>query len=76
MTCDMLRLTRYMWHMEGVEYSLKISAFHLLRFGIDSVLKILSKRAIDLINESMSQWVTEGIQSVEPVEQPRLPKVC
>ena len=46
-TPDMLHLTRNMWHvthdvwhMVGSEHSFKISALQLLRFGIDSVLKI------------------------------------
>ena len=39
---DTWNVTHDMWHMVGVEHSLKISASHLLRFGIDSVLKILN----------------------------------
>ena len=38
----------------GGEHPLKISAPQLLRFGIDSVLKILNERMTDSINESMS----------------------
>ena len=37
MTCDM-------WHIVGGEHSLQMSAPQLLRFGIDSVLKILNER--------------------------------
>ena len=33
-----------MWHMVRGEHSLKISALKLLRFGIDSILKILNKK--------------------------------
>ena len=38
----------------GYEHSLKISAPQLLRFGIDSVLKILNERMTQLINELMN----------------------
>ena len=34
--------THDMWHMVEGEHSLKISASQLLRFGIDSALKILN----------------------------------
>ena len=40
----------------GGEYSLKISAPQLLRFGIDSVLKILKKRITQWMNESINEW--------------------
>ena len=40
--------------MIGGEHSLKFSAPHLFRFGINSVLKILNKRMTDLINELMN----------------------
>ena len=40
--------------MMGGEHSLKISAPQLLRFGIDSVLKIMNERITYLINQSMS----------------------
>ena len=40
--------------MVGGEHSLKISALQLLRFGIDSVLKILNERITDSINQLMS----------------------
>ena len=41
--------------MVGGEHSLKMSASQLLRFGIDSVLKILNKRITQLINQSINQ---------------------
>ena len=53
-----------MWYMVGGEHSLKISAPQLLRFGIDSVLKILNT---NLINELITKMF---------VEQPRLHRVC
>ena len=56
-----------MWHMVGSEYSLKISGPQLLRFGIDSVLKIP--------NERITQWINEAIMNVF-IEQPRLQLVC
>ena len=37
--------------MVGVEHSLKISAPQLLRFGIDSVLKILNERMTYSVND-------------------------
>ena len=45
MTCDM-------WHMGegGGEHSLKIPVPQLLRFGIDSVLKIRNWRVTQLFN--------------------------
>ena len=43
-TLDTWHVTYDTWHMVGGEHSLKISAPQLLRFGIDSVLKILNKR--------------------------------
>ena len=43
LTSDKWHATGDMWHMVGGEHSLKISASQLLWFGIDSVLKILSK---------------------------------
>ena len=43
-------VTHDMWHMVGGEHSLKISAPQLLRFGKDSVLKILSERITHLMN--------------------------
>ena len=52
-----------MCHMVGGEHSLKISAPHLLRFGIDSVLKILSKRITYQINELMND---EGVYRTAP----------
>ena len=48
-TCD----TRDMWHMVESEYSLKIAAPQLLRFGIDSVLKIFPQR--------LTQWIIKLI---------------
>ena len=52
-TCDMWHATCDMWHVgegEG-EYSLKISALQLLRFVMDSVLKILNQKISDSMNE-------------------------
>ena len=40
-----------MWHMVWDEKTLKISDPELLRFGMDSVLKILNKRITDSMNE-------------------------
>ena len=57
LTPDTWHVTLDMWHMVGGEHSLKISAPQLLRFGIDSVLKILSKR----IN---IEWMYESIMTV------------
>ena len=53
------------WHMVGGEHSLKMSALQLLRFGINSVLKILSERITDWMNDLL--LVTEVM-----VEKPRL----
>ena len=39
--------------MVGDEYSLKISAPQLLRFGIDSVLKILNERMTGPIRDEL-----------------------
>ena len=41
------------------EHSLKSSAFQVIRFGIDSVLKILNKRIPYLINESVTEVIIE-----------------
>ena len=43
-TPDRWQAAHDMWHMVGGEYYLKFSAPQLLRFGKDSVLKILNKR--------------------------------
>ena len=40
-----------MQHMVGGEHSLKMLALTLLRFGIDSVLKILNKRITQSVND-------------------------
>ena len=56
MTCDM-------WHMVGGEHSLKISAPQLLRFGMDSVLKILNERITQLVNELMNEG---GVYRIAP----------
>ena len=56
-----------MWHVVGVEYSLKISAFQLLQFGIDSALKILNER---ISNFSLNEFVTKVF-----IEQPRVHRV-
>ena len=42
LTRDTWHVTPDMWHMVGGEHSLKLSAPQFLRFGIDSVLKILN----------------------------------
>ena len=44
LTPDTGHVTRDMWHMVGGEHSLKMSALQLLRFWIDSVLKIINER--------------------------------
>ena len=80
----MWHVTSYMWHMVGGEHSLKISAPQLLRFGLDSVLKIVNKRITDLINESVSYKgvcrtarATPGLLITKVfVEQPRLHRLC
>ena len=56
-------MTRDMWHMVGGEHSLKISGPKLLRFGIDSVLKILNERMTQLMNKSISD---EGVCRTAP----------
>ena len=49
LTLNTLHVACDMWHMVGGEHSLKMSAPQLLRFGIDSVLK-------------MTQWMNhEGV---------------
>ena len=45
--------------MIGGEHSLKFSAPHLFRFGINSVLKILNKRMTELMNELMTKVFIE-----------------
>ena len=62
----MPHVTVNMWHMEGGEHSLKISALQLLRFGIDSVLNILNTKD-DRLNQIMTNMF---------IEQPRLHQVC
>ena len=52
-------MTHDMGHMLGDENSLKISAPNLLRFGMESVLKIL--------HEGMNELITKLF-----IEQPRL----
>ena len=42
----------------GGEHSLKMSAPQLLRFGIDSVLKILNERITQSVNQSVND---EGV---------------
>ena len=46
-----------MWHMVGDEHSLKVLAPQLLRFGIDSVLKILNER----MTQIMTYWINESV---------------
>ena len=53
--------------MVGGEHLLKISAPYLLRFGMDSAMKILNERITQLLN----QFIIKVI-----VEQPRLHQVC
>ena len=57
---DTWNMTVDMWDMVGGEHSLKISAPQLLRFGIDSVLKILNKK--------MTQWINydKGVYRIAP----------
>ena len=43
-----------MWPMVGGEHSLKVLALYLLRFGMDTILKILNKKD-DRINKSMKK---------------------
>ena len=50
----MWHVTHDMWHMVGGKHSLKILAPQLLRFGIDSVLKVLNKRITQRINKLMN----------------------
>ena len=50
-THDMVQID--MWRMVGGEHYLKMSAPQLLRFEMDSVLKILNKKD-HLINESIN----------------------
>ena len=66
MTCDRWHVTRDRWHMTHYRWGggkpfLKISAFLLLRFGIEGVLKIFSQRK----TQSMNKWITKVF-----VEQP------
>ena len=62
----MWHVNRDMGHMVGGEQSLKIPPPQLLRFGMDSVLKILNDR---------TQLIIELLTKVF-VEQPRLHRVC
>ena len=57
-------VTPDIWHVTqgGGEHSLKISDPQLLRFGIDSVLKIPNKSNTDLINESVTKVFIEQPQ--------------
>ena len=65
LTCDTWNVTHDAWYVThgGGEYSLKISALQLLRFGIDSDLKILNER----MTESMNEWINdEGVYRTAP----------
>ena len=57
--------------MVGGEHTIKISALQLLRFGIDSVLKILKEGLTQIMTDSINQLITKVF-----VEQPRLNQVC
>ena len=50
-THDTWHVTFDMWHMVGDEHLLKILIPQLLRFGIDSVLKILNDRFDEVSNQ-------------------------
>ncbi len=50
----------------GGEHSLKSSAPQLLRFGIDSALKILNERMTELINQRMNK-ATPGLFKLDCV---------
>ena len=53
--------------MVGVEHYLKISASQLLRFGMDSVWKILIYRITQLMNELMNELINhEGVYRTAP----------
>ena len=58
MICDMWQVSH-----GGGEYSLKMSGLQLLRFGIDSVLKILGESMIDLTNYLISH---KGVYKTAP----------
>ena len=58
----MWNMTYDMWHMVGGEHSLNMLAPQFLRFGIDSVLKILNE-SIYLINEPMND---KGVYRTAP----------
>ena len=69
-TCDMWHITYMthdMWHMVKDEHSLKILTSQLLRFWIDSVLKIL--------NENMNA-LTDKLLTKVFIEQSRLHQIC
>ena len=57
-TPDTWHLTCDTWHMVRGEHSLKSSAPQLLRFGLDSVLKILNTKD-DQLNQLMNEWMHE-----------------
>ena len=63
LTPDTGRLTPNMWQMVGGEHSLHISAPQLLRFGIDSVLKILNERISLWMNKLINY---EGVYRTAP----------
>ena len=66
-TPDSWHMTCEMWHMVGGEHSLQISASQLLRFGIESVLKILNERITDWMNKLLTKVI---------LEQPRVHRIC
>ena len=59
MTCDTWQVTHVMWHTGGGEHCVKISDPYLLRFGSNDVLKILSKRSSQQMNELMTKLFVE-----------------
>ena len=80
MSPDMWHLTYDTWHLTpdmgrilGDELSLKISAPHILRFGIDSVLKILNKRSSQTMNYLINY---EGVYRTAPATQGLVNIIC
>ena len=64
LTWDTWPMAHYMWHIVVNEYSLKISASLLLRFGSIDLLKIWRKR------KRGSYWISyEGVSRTAPATQ-------
>ena len=66
-TCDMWQVICDMWNVVGGEHCLIISAPYLLRFVIYAILKILTKKMTESMNESVTRVF---------VEQSRPHRVC